>query len=424
MSKRVLAVAMITSLLALLVTPASAAVAPIVPPTFEFSFGTGGTEVGQLHDPEGVAIAPDGSIWVGDQDRQRVLKFSSTGSFLFEIGPIDGFSMAVDHFGRLAVSDIEVIRVFDQAGTELFSFGGPALGSGPGQFGFGPTGIAVDSQGRFIVGDLGNARGQIFDQDGNFVTTFAQGSPPPGQIIGPHGVAVDSQDRIYLSWNGSVDRYDPSGAPQGTIVTGLLFPEGLATDLDDHLYIANTLSAEVIVTDSAGTKLVTLQPSVGDPFDLPHSIATDPVGRVVFTHGLNFEPVSVYRWQRCGAQLATQVGTAGNDVLGGSSIDDVIVALAGDDRIRSSSGNDVICGGDGNDLVFAGSGDDTVLSGSGNDAVDGSTGNDLLTGDDGNDLLWGGPGNDTLRGFGGTDVCSGGLGTDVAGSCELVIGVP
>ncbi len=422
MLRRAFVVAAVAAMTTVQFAPsASALAAPIAPPSFQFSFGTGGMGVGQLHSPNGIAIGPDGAIYVGDRDRDEILKYDASGTFLFEFGPADAYSLAFDHLGRLAATDGSTVRVFDQNGSQLFSFGG--FGTGDGQF-VDASGIAVDSLGRFIVGDLGNSRAQIFDQNGNFVATFAQQNVSPGVVVGPHGVAVDAQDRIYLSWTASVDAYTSSGSPLGTVVSGLNFPEDLKVDSDGHLYIANTMAEEIRITDLSGTTLVALKPSPADPFDLPHEIAVDNAGRVVFTHGLNFEPVSVYEWQRCNGRLATLVGTAGNDVLPGTSADDVIVAGAGDDVIRDAGGNDAICGGAGNDVILGGAGDDLILGGPGVDAIDGGPGNDLISGDQGPDVLFGGPGNDTIRGAEGFDLCAGGPGTDTAASCEIVFGVP
>ena len=51
----------------------------------------------------------------------------------------------------------------------LFEFGGK--GSGDGQF-MNPVGIAIDSNGRFIVADTGNHRVQVFDSTGKFLFKF------------------------------------------------------------------------------------------------------------------------------------------------------------------------------------------------------------------------------------------------------------
>lgn len=92
----------------------------------------------------------------------------------------------------------------------------------------------------------------------------------------------------------------------------------------------------------------------------------------------------------CRGEVATIVGTEGNDVLEGTSARDVIAGLGGNDRILGGDGDDLICGGDGADRLFGEAGDDVLLagrakkydtrSGSGYipDRLDGGPGDDLL----------------------------------------------
>jgi VCBS repeat-containing protein len=125
----------------------------------------------------------------------------------------------------------------------------------------------------------------------------------------------------------------------------------------------------------------------------------------------------------CDGRRATQVGTAGNDELGGSGGNDVIVGLGGNDVIEPGSGTDIVCGGSGRDNVRAGSGNDTVFGGSGDDTLDGGSGNDRLFGEAGIDRLFGGGDNDALDGGADSpDRCDGEGGSDTATtSCETII---
>jgi poly-gamma-glutamate synthesis protein (capsule biosynthesis protein) len=105
----------------------------------------------------------------------------------------------------------------------------------------------------------------------------------------------------------------------------------------------------------------------------------------------------------CNGEVATILGTPGDDLLIGTEGDDVIVARGGDDSIWSGGGDDLVCGGDGDDFISGGQGDDRL---------EGDGGNDLLMGYDGADVLWGGDGNDLLSGLDGDDLLVGGSGDD------------
>lgn len=133
--------------------------------------------------------------------------------------------------------------------------------------------------------------------------------------------------------------------------------------------------------------------------------------------------------ETCFGQVATLVGTNGDDNLVGTDGPDIIVGLGGNDVIDGLSGNDLICAGvgrdkiragSGNDLVDAGEGRDRMWGGRGLDTMYGMGGNDVIVGDAGFDVLIGGGGNDRLNGNGGNDSLKGGLGNDrLLGGADL-----
>ncbi|TXN81504.1 peroxidase family protein [Methylobacterium sp. WL8] len=106
-------------------------------------------------------------------------------------------------------------------------------------------------------------------------------------------------------------------------------------------------------------------------------------------------------------------GTAGDDVLSGTSGADTILGLSGDDHIFAADGADVIRGGDGNDFVDAGAGRDVVFGGAGDDDILAGAGDDMLYGDGGADRILAGAGNDLVTAGAGNDAVIGGDGDDL-----------
>jgi len=178
-----------------------------------------------------------------------------------------------------------------------------------------------------------------------------------------------------------------------------------------------------------------LNPSLG--IDLPF---LNPQTQMEPTPG--FLAAAVAAGPRCGGQLATHVGTAGNDVINGTVGADVILALGGNDLVRAGDGDDVVCAGAGNDRVrgqggkdrllgqggkdklLGQGGNDTVRGGGGKDRIRGGAGNDRLAGQGANDKLFGQGGNDKLNGGPGKDLCNGGPGVDSATNCEKLRKIP
>jgi sugar lactone lactonase YvrE len=186
---------------------------------------------GMLITPHGITVDGAGNVWVTDCTCTRapagvpldssaapkghqVFKFSPTGKLLMTLGKAGGGrdsaffwqpnDVVVAPNGDVFVSEghsstpgsTARILKFKQDGTLITTWG--ALGSGPDQLNQ-PHALAMDSRGRLFVGDRGNNRIVIFDQNGKILDTWYQFSRPSG-------IAIDKHDRIYVadSESGSV----------------------------------------------------------------------------------------------------------------------------------------------------------------------------------------------------------------------------
>lgn len=215
---------------------------------------------GTFCEPWGVAVGPDGSVYVTDTWNHRVQKFSAAGRPLLEWG------------------------IFGQGETL------DAL--------YGPRGIAVDAQGHVYVADTGNKRIVVFDANGNPLTQIGSGGFDPGQFDEPVGVAVDADGRVYVvdTWNQRAQTFMPSA-------DGLTFtPERqwdvygwFGQSLDNKPFIAVDAQKHVFITDPEGYRVMEFSDTGellkvwGDYGDTPNSfgltsgIAVDAEGHVWVT---------------------------------------------------------------------------------------------------------------------------------------------
>ena len=144
-----------------------------------------------------VRIDPADNIWVVDQMTNMVIKFDPQGRLAMLLGrkaesvpvparppaagdgsgqPTDLFDrptdVAWDAAGNIFVADgLANARIakFDKDGRFVKSWG--KKGTAPGEFA-NVRSIAIDAQGNVYAADGGNKRVQVFDNDGNFKTTF------------------------------------------------------------------------------------------------------------------------------------------------------------------------------------------------------------------------------------------------------------
>ena len=160
--------------------------------------GKPGIGPNNFYFPTDVAFAPNGDIYVSDgYGNPRVVKYSSTGKYLLDFGK---------------------------------------RGDGPGEFQL-PHNIVIDAQGKVYVSDRDNARVEVFDADGKFLTEWDHtggvsslvmtkdqniwlggtlrdldgkiiGRLPGEASTGAHGAAVADNGDVYLGLlSGKVEKF-------------------------------------------------------------------------------------------------------------------------------------------------------------------------------------------------------------------------
>ncbi|CAN5407835.1 hypothetical protein BH18ACT16_BH18ACT16_08200 [soil metagenome] len=77
---------------------------------------------------------------------------------------------------------------------------------------------------------------------------------------------------------------------------------------------------------------------------------------------------------KCFGELATIVGTRGNDTITGTNGSDVIVSGDGADKVKGGGGFDMVCGGPGPDRLSGGRGGEFLFGGKGDDRLRGGAG--------------------------------------------------
>ena len=272
--------------------------------------GASGTQTSQFQAPRGMAFTADGSVYVADSRNNRIQRFNAAGDFEIawgsfgnlQVGEAPGgtfyepWGIAIAPDGSVFVADTwnHRIQKFTADGQFIQIWGYFGQGEAPDAF-WGPRDLAFDSLGRLYVTDTGNKRVVVFNQDGTFVTQFGTPGFDPGQFDEQVGIAISAQDEIFITdtWNQRVQVFtiDPVTL-QGTLVRSWEVSAWYGTSLENKPYIAVNQDGHVFFTDPEGYRVLEFtgegqfvrgwgdySPS-SDGFGLPSGIEVDAEGRV------------------------------------------------------------------------------------------------------------------------------------------------
>lgn len=192
------------------------------------------TTAAPLNFPRGVAVGPDGNVYVADSQNARIAIFSPTGQFIRQFGTLSpksdqpGFipnpgtfrepwSVAVDKEGVIYVADTwnHRIQIFSNDGTPLRSWGQLEQAQ-PGSTGsptglYGPRALTLDDQSHIYVADTGNKRIRVYDALGKLIRDIGSAGSGDGQLNEPVGVVVNSKtNELFVadSWNHRIVVFD------------------------------------------------------------------------------------------------------------------------------------------------------------------------------------------------------------------------
>ena len=160
-----------------------------------------GSGEGRMVKPVNITFDSDGTKYITDTQRERILVYDKDDNFLHAFGEDKQFKPADVAITTdfLYVTDLKHhnIHVLDkETGKEVFSFG--KAGSKDRDFFF-PTNMALTDDGYLYIADTGNYRVLKYIRGGRkLVKQFGRIGSGIGQFARPKGVAVDRDGRMYV----------------------------------------------------------------------------------------------------------------------------------------------------------------------------------------------------------------------------------
>jgi sugar lactone lactonase YvrE len=178
----------------------------------------------------GLAFAPNGNLFVADNQAGTVLQFSPTGQSLGVFaspGVQMTYSLGSDSSGNLFVTNAggTTIREYDPTGQLLRQFSSQ---------GSSPIAIVVEGNGNLLVANLNGGQVRRLSPTGADLGVFAS-------VNTPSGLAVDAAGNVYVTnlAANQVQRFSSTGQSLGVFVSGLDSPFGLAFDSAGNLLVVN-----------------------------------------------------------------------------------------------------------------------------------------------------------------------------------------
>lgn len=200
---------------------------------------------GGLTNPGGLAIDPDGRIYILDADGTRIRRYDACAG-AFETLPCIG-----------------------------------GQGAKPRELD-GARGIDISCNRDLFVADTGNRRVQVFALKGLPLRAIWEDPKKGAQPWEPWDLVVARDGRVFVTdrANGLVHRYDCHGVWRGAF-GGLTLPTHIAIDRECRLYVIQEGSDSVVVFDATGKLLETIQKAdeVADRF-CPTHLAVDADGNL------------------------------------------------------------------------------------------------------------------------------------------------
>jgi tripartite motif-containing protein 71 len=266
-----------------------------------------------LDRPAAVAVAPDGSILVGD--RARIRRYSPAGELLGEwpegqTTAVDG--LAQDGQGQIYVAERSAhVRVIspDGSASTLMDLSGRYAG-----------GVVVDGAGNVYVTQRADAFPRnnpsqavvvASASDGSVVAQWGPAGKDPGEFSPlAWGISLDPNGNLYVADVGN-DRIQEL-APDGSLLatwTGLHAPAGLALDKAGNLYVADSFADRVVELAPDGTQLASwgVWGSALGQLRQPLGVAVDQdSGAVYVADTLNNRLVRIEPAPAAGARPVTQ----------------------------------------------------------------------------------------------------------------------
>lgn len=258
-----------------------------------------------LFSPNGLAIDSSKSLWVGDEEGQALLRFSTDGRILSRFGL--GFrppvlktptGLSLDQDGNLLVVDQDNQRIAKYAldGTFLGQINEWLVDDANVENFKVPTRIAVGPDGRIFVADSPKRAVLAFSSNGEFLQEIGGPNEDDQGLGSPWGLAVDAEGKLYVAErrDDRIQVFDTSGNLERSMEgDGLSEPIGVTVDNLGNVYVAEFGENGRVLKLSPEDDVLKVYDGKEYGFDYPNQITLDPYGNLLVSDQNNHRIVKL-----------------------------------------------------------------------------------------------------------------------------------
>ena len=217
----------------------------------------------------GVAVAPNGTIFVSDCNNHKIHVFDAERKYVKFFGQQGAEQGQIQNPRRIAITTDGLLYVSHSHGVDVLTFNGESMR----RIGHGTLCIPWDvtvHQGEVFVADNGNHRVAVFSQNGELIRTMGSKGTGQRQFNNPTGVAISPDGELYVSecTNGRVQVLTLQGEYIREFGKGQLSGQHkLLFSRDKHVLVADQSNNRVAVFNLDGA-LVSSLPCAACPLGL------------------------------------------------------------------------------------------------------------------------------------------------------------